>query len=50
MCFLKDLITYCEREGIPFTVFYTFEDIHMTIKDIVYAHPPFFLPFKLGTA
>jgi len=31
----QDLITYCEREGIPFTVFYTFEDIHMTIKDIV---------------
>jgi len=30
-----DLITYCEREGIPFTVFYTFEDIHSTIKDIV---------------
>ena len=38
-CFLKDLITYCEREGIPFTVFYTFEDIHKTTKDIVYVYP-----------
>ncbi|KAF8461408.1 putative 3-phosphoserine phosphatase [Kalaharituber pfeilii] len=30
-----DLITYCEREGIPFTVFHTFEDIHKKVKDVV---------------
>nr|AAM03453.1 putative 3-phosphoserine phosphatase [Tuber borchii] len=30
-----DLITYCEREGAPFTVFKTFEDIHRDIKDIM---------------
>jgi len=29
------LITYCEREGAPFTVFKTFEDIHRDIKDIM---------------
>ncbi|KAF8435574.1 putative 3-phosphoserine phosphatase [Terfezia claveryi] len=30
-----DLITYCQQEGIPFTVFYTFEDIHKKVKDVV---------------
>lgn len=30
-----DLITYCQQEGIPFTVFYTFEDIHQKVKDVV---------------
>lgn len=30
-----DLITYCQREGIHFTVFYTFEDIHNRVRDIV---------------
>ncbi|KAF8417058.1 putative 3-phosphoserine phosphatase [Tirmania nivea] len=30
-----DLITYCQREGLPFTVFHTFEDIHKRVKDIV---------------
>ncbi|PWW77752.1 hypothetical protein C7212DRAFT_313919 [Tuber magnatum] len=30
-----DLITYCEREGSPFTVFSSFTDIHRDIKDIM---------------
>jgi len=30
-----DLITYCEREGIPFTVFHSFDDIHQKVKDVV---------------
>lgn len=35
LTFPPDLITYCEREGAPFTVFKTFEDIHRDIKDIM---------------
>ncbi|CUS14324.1 unnamed protein product [Tuber aestivum] len=30
-----DLITYCDREGFPFTVFSSFTDIHRDIKDIM---------------
>ena len=30
-----DLITYCQREGIPFTAFHTFEDIFKKVKDVV---------------
>ncbi|RPA88071.1 hypothetical protein BJ508DRAFT_409976 [Ascobolus immersus RN42] len=30
-----DLITYCQREKVPFTVFHTFKDIHAIVKDIV---------------
>lgn len=35
LTFLLDLITYCEREGAPFTVFKTFQDIHRDVKDIM---------------
>ncbi|KAJ8099694.1 HAD-like domain-containing protein [Lipomyces tetrasporus] len=31
----RDLITYCEREGIPYHVFHTYTDIHDKIKAIV---------------
>ncbi|KAK9468610.1 HAD-like domain-containing protein [Lipomyces arxii] len=31
----RDLITYCEREGIPYHVFHTYKDIHDKIKAIV---------------
>ncbi|KAK9476396.1 HAD-like domain-containing protein [Lipomyces japonicus] len=31
----RDLITYCEREGIPYHVFHTYKDIHEKIKAIV---------------
>ena len=30
----KDLVAYCEREGIPFTVFEDWQSIHQTTKDI----------------
>jgi 2-hydroxy-3-keto-5-methylthiopentenyl-1-phosphate phosphatase len=30
-----DLITYCEKENVPFTTFNDFSDIHATVKDIV---------------
>lgn len=30
-----DLITYCEREGIPFTVFEDWRSILETTKDIL---------------
>lgn len=30
-----DLVTYCQREGVPFTVFHTFEDIHKIVKAVV---------------
>ncbi|KAK7203146.1 HAD-like domain-containing protein [Myxozyma melibiosi] len=31
----RDLITYCEREGIPYHVFHSYKDIHEKIKAIV---------------
>lgn len=31
----RDLITYCERESIPYTTFGSFKDIHQKIVDIV---------------
>jgi 2-hydroxy-3-keto-5-methylthiopentenyl-1-phosphate phosphatase len=31
----RDLITYCEREGIPYTVFHNYTDIHDKVKAIV---------------
>ncbi|KAK4154554.1 HAD-like domain-containing protein [Chaetomidium leptoderma] len=31
----RDLVTYCEKENVPFTTFENFSDIHETIKDIV---------------
>lgn len=31
----KDLITYCEREHIPYTTFGSFQEIHQKIKSIV---------------
>jgi 2-hydroxy-3-keto-5-methylthiopentenyl-1-phosphate phosphatase len=30
-----DLVTYCEKEKVPFTTFNDFSDIHNTVKDIV---------------
>lgn len=30
-----DLITYCEREGVPFYVFHDFKDIHRKVQEIV---------------
>lgn len=30
-----DLITYCEREKVPFTVFHDFKDIHETVQEII---------------
>jgi 2-hydroxy-3-keto-5-methylthiopentenyl-1-phosphate phosphatase len=30
-----DLVTYCEKEGIPFTTFGNFDDILAVMKDIV---------------
>ncbi|KAK3943347.1 HAD-like domain-containing protein [Diplogelasinospora grovesii] len=31
----KDLVTYCETEGVPFTTFNDFSEILATVKDIV---------------
>lgn len=31
----SDLITYCEREGVPFTVFEDWQSILATTKDIL---------------
>ncbi|AEO66309.1 uncharacterized protein THITE_2114324 [Thermothielavioides terrestris NRRL 8126] len=31
----RDLITYCEKENVPFTTFNDFSDIHAVVKDIV---------------
>ncbi|KAF3936283.1 hypothetical protein ABW19_dt0207246 [Dactylella cylindrospora] len=31
----KDLITYCEKEGVPFTVFDDFQEIHKYVQDVV---------------
>ncbi|KAK9447554.1 HAD-like domain-containing protein [Limtongia smithiae] len=31
----RDLITYCEREGIPYHVFHTYKDIHEKVQAIV---------------
>ncbi|KAF3908027.1 hypothetical protein ABW21_db0201637 [Orbilia brochopaga] len=31
----KDLITYCVKEGVPFTVFEDFKDIHRHVQDVV---------------
>lgn len=31
----RDLITYCEREAIPYHVFHSYKDIHEKIKAIV---------------
>ncbi|KAA8901446.1 HAD-like domain-containing protein [Sphaerosporella brunnea] len=30
-----DLITYCKREGVPYKVFHSFEDILRDVKDVV---------------
>lgn len=30
----KDLITYCQREQIPYTVFNSFDDIHKAVKSV----------------
>lgn len=32
---VQDLIMYCEREGVPFTVFHDFADIHKIVKEVV---------------
>lgn len=31
----RDLITYCEKENVPFTTFEDFSDIHATVQNIV---------------
>lgn len=31
----RDLVTYCEKEKVPFTVFHDFSDIHQIVKDVV---------------
>ncbi|KAG7287291.1 hypothetical protein NEMBOFW57_006799 [Staphylotrichum longicolle] len=31
----RDLVTYCEKENVPFQTFEDFSDIHATVKDIV---------------
>ncbi|KAK5633009.1 hypothetical protein RRF57_008723 [Xylaria bambusicola] len=31
----RDLVTYCEKENIPFTVFNDFSDIHKVVADVV---------------
>ena len=36
---LLDLVTYCEREGVPFTVFEDWRSILATTKQILYASP-----------
>lgn len=33
--FNSDLVTYCEKEDVPFTTFNDFSDIHATVKEIV---------------
>lgn len=33
--YIADLITYCEREGVPFTVFEDWQSILATTKDIL---------------
>lgn len=35
MTISPDLITYCEREGVPFTTFHDFRDIYRDVKDVV---------------
>lgn len=32
---LADLVTYCEKEGVPFATFESFAEILTTVKDIV---------------
>lgn len=32
---VRDLVTYCENENVPFTTFETFADILATVKQIV---------------
>ena len=32
---MADLVTYCEKENIPFTEFETFDEILATMKEIV---------------
>lgn len=29
------MITYCERENIPFTVFHDFADIHKVVQEVI---------------
>ncbi|KAI1739615.1 HAD-like domain-containing protein [Xylaria scruposa] len=31
----RDLVTYCENEKVPFTVFHDFSDIHKIVQDVV---------------
>jgi 2-hydroxy-3-keto-5-methylthiopentenyl-1-phosphate phosphatase len=31
---MTDLVTYCEKENVPFTTFESFEEIFATVKDI----------------
>lgn len=31
----KDLVTYCEKENVPFTTFKDFSDILAVVKDVV---------------
>ncbi|KAI1426502.1 HAD-like domain-containing protein [Xylaria sp. FL1777] len=31
----RDLVTYCEKENVPFTVFHDFSDIHKVVADVV---------------
>lgn len=31
----RDLVKYCEREGMPFTVFHDFGDIHAVVQSVV---------------
>ncbi|KAF2964429.1 hypothetical protein GQX73_g9152 [Xylaria multiplex] len=31
----RDLVTYCEKESVPFTVFNDFSDIHKIVADVV---------------
>lgn len=32
---LPDLVQYCEREKVPFTVFHDFSDIQKVVADVV---------------
>ncbi|KAI8630540.1 HAD-like domain-containing protein [Xylariaceae sp. FL1651] len=31
----RDLVTYCEKENVPFTVFHDFSEIHKVVADVV---------------
>ncbi|KAI0204893.1 HAD-like domain-containing protein [Astrocystis sublimbata] len=31
----RDLVTYCEKEKVPFTVFHDFSEIHKIVQDVV---------------